>query len=223
MIVTLAGFVGCNFLGLEESDETTPSGANVFQMVTGQDTEDDRQHWNTLFNTRAYVFGKEPSVFLRDYVHQLPIGRALDIAMGEGQNAVYLAKKGFTVDGVDFSEVAIRKARRLARENRVQINTINADLNHYQIRPDSYDVILNIDYLQRNLVSQIKRGLKKGGVVLFQSYTVEQLKNAGGKELRRDYLLEKGELQELFKDLKIIYFVETNDGKDAWAKLVAKK
>jgi GMP synthase (glutamine-hydrolysing) B subunit len=75
-----------------------------------------------------------------------------------------------------------------------------ADLNHYTIRPESYDVIVNINYLQRSLIPQIKRGLKKGGVVVYENWTVEQLKNTLEQHLRRDYLLEKGELRELFKD-----------------------
>lgn len=205
------------------ADEVSPQGSNAYQIVTGDDSEDDRRRWDKLYNTRNYVFGKEPASFLRDHIDRLPVGRALDIAMGEGRNAVYLAKKGFQVDGVDISEVALQKARRLARENQVSINTINADLNTYAIRPDSYLVIVNIDYLQRSLIAQIKRGLKKGGLVVYENYTVEQLKNAQGQQMRRDYLLEKGELRQLFKDFEILVYRETNDGKDARASLIARK
>ena len=107
----------------------------------------------------------------------LPTGKVLDIAMAEGRNAVFLAKKGYQVEGVDYSEVALRKAKLLARENRVEVGTINADLTTYQIKPDTYDVILNIDYLQRSLIAGIKKGLHKGGVVVFENDTVDQLKN----------------------------------------------
>jgi tellurite methyltransferase len=205
------------------ADETKPNGSSSYQLVTGDDSEDDRRHWDTLFNTGVYVFGKEPAPFLRDHISLLPVGRALDIAMGEGRNAVYLAKKGFQVEGVDYSEVAIRKAKRLARENHVSINSINADLNHYQIKPDHYDVIVNIDYLQRNLIPQIRRGLKRGGVVVFENATLEQLKNPNRQELSREELLGKGELKELFKDFQILKYTEVNDGKDAKASLVARK
>ena len=200
-----------------------PKGANAYQMVTGEDTEDDRQRWDTLFSTGVYVFGKEPAAFLKENVALLPLGRALDIAMGEGRNAVFLAKKGFSVDGVDISEVALRKAKKLARDNSTTINAFYADLNTYTIKPESYDVILNIDYLQRSLVSQIKKGLKKGGMVVYESLTVDQLKNAGGKALRRDYLLDKGELKQLFSDLEIVVYREHNDGKEARAQLIARK
>ncbi len=208
---------------MRADNETRPSGSNVYQMVTGDDSEEDRRHWDRLFNTGAYIFGKEPAAFVKDNVSKLPMGRVLDIAMSEGRNAVFMAKKGYSVDGVDYSEVAIRKAKRLARENHVSINTINADLNTYTIKPETYDVILNIDFLLRSLVPQIKRGLKRGGVVVFENHTVDQLQNAKGQQIRRDFLLEKGELRELFKDFKILVYRETNDGKNAWASLIAQK
>lgn len=153
----------------------------------------------------------------------LPVGRALDIAMGEGRNAVFLAKKGFVVEGVDLSEVAIRKAKRLAKENKVEILTIAADLNTYQIKPETYEVILNIQYLQRSLVPQIKRGLKRGGVVVFENQTLDQLSLPNSSGVRRDYLLRAGELKELFKEFKILHYSEKNDGKQAVARLVAMK
>jgi tellurite methyltransferase len=209
--------------GATHSDEIRPSGATTWQLITGDDTEDDRRQWDQIYSTRDYVFGKEPAEFLKTHIDRLPVGKALDIAMGEGRNAVYLAKKGFQVDGVDLSEVALKKARRLARENHVSINTINADLNTYTIKPESYDVILNIDYLQRSLIPQIIRGLRHGGVVVYENYTVKQLENTGGKALQRNFLLDEGELPKLFKDFKVLIFRETNDGKDARASLMAQK
>ncbi len=169
------------------------------------------------------MFGKEPAEILRRHVDILPVGRALDIAMGEGRNAVFLAKKGFAVDGVDISEVAIRKANRLAKENHVDISSINADLNTYQIKPETYEVILNIQYLQRTLISQIKRGLKRGGVVVFENQTLDQLKLPNSAGIPRDYLLAPGELKSLFQDFKILFYSEKNDGKQAVAQLIAIK
>jgi 2-polyprenyl-3-methyl-5-hydroxy-6-metoxy-1,4-benzoquinol methylase len=205
------------------ADEIKPTGANAYQMVTGDDSEDDRRHWDKLYNTRTYVFGKEPASFLKEYAHLLHGGRSLDIAMGEGRNAVYLAKKGYTVDGIDISEVALRKAKRLARENGVGITTVIADLTNYQIKPESYNVILNVDYYQKSLIPQIKKGLKRKGIVIYENHTMDQLSNLKGQHIRRDYLLNKGELKDLFKDFEILVYRETNDGKDAKASLIARK
>jgi tellurite methyltransferase len=214
---------GCDS-GHTHTDEIQPSGATTsWQMITGDDSEDDRKQCDSIYSTQVYIFGTEPAEFLKDHINRLPQGRALDIAMGEGRNAVYLAKKGFIVDGVDISEVGLKKARLLARNNHVMINTIDADLNTYTIKPESYDVILNIDYLQKSLIPEIKKGLKHGGVVVFENYTVRQLENTGGKAIPKNFLLEEGELPKLFKEFKVLVFRETNDGKDARASLIAQK
>lgn len=217
------GLSGMNTGSVCLADEVKPSGANAYQMVTGDDSEDDRVHWDKLYNTRAYVYGKEPAPFLRQYFPMLHGSRVLDVAMGEGRNAVFLAKNGFSVEGVDISEVAIRKAKRLARENHVAITPIIADLNNYRIKPDTYHVILNFDYLQRNLIPQVKKGLKRKGIIVYENYTVEQLTNFGGQNIRRDYLLNKGELKALFQDFEILVYRESNDGTNAKVSLIARK
>ncbi|MBI3534120.1 MAG: methyltransferase domain-containing protein [Deltaproteobacteria bacterium] len=207
------------------SDETRSKGKTEYQMVTGDDSEEDRSQWDKKYKTKTYIFGKEPALFLKEHVHLLPVGKALDIAMGEGRNAIYLAKKGFIVEGVDISEVALQKAKMLARDNNVtsKLLVINADLNTYTIKSDYYEVIIDFYYLQRSLFPQIKKGLKKGGIVVFETYTEEQLKNKEGQRIPKDYLLKIGELREAFKDFEILVYRETNNGKEAIASLVARK
>jgi tellurite methyltransferase len=205
------------------SDEIRPLGVNAYQMVTGNDSEEDRRHWDKLFNTKDYVYGKEPSAFLKENLPLLPMGKVLDLAMSEGRNAVFMARKGYSVEGVDLSEVATRKAKRLARENKVSITTVIADLMSYTITPDFYEVILNFDYLQRSLIPQIKAGLKRGGVVICEQYLTDQRLNGDGRYVLRDYLLRKGELKEFFKDFEILYYQESNDGREARARLIARK
>ncbi len=216
LAVLATGWAGCKSRPATEQ--------TVFQKVTGDDPEEDRRQWDLLFNTQEYVFGKEAAAFVKLSLPSIPVGKALDIAMGEGRNAVYLAKKGFQVTGVDLSEVAIRKAKLLAREQGVQIGTVMADLQQYQIRPESYDLILNIQYLQRSLIPQIKAGLKRGGYVVFENPTVEELARNPGRNLRRDFLLEKGELRRLFSDLEIIEYSEApGESGEIVARLVARR
>lgn len=219
--IALLSFVGCDVIKSEvfpHVDEILPLGTNTYQKVTGDDLEEDRKHWDKLYNTGAYVFGKEPAFFLRRNIHLLPLGRALDIAMGEGRNAVFLAKNGFQVDGVDISEVALRKARRLGRESHISITTVQADLSNYFIKPDTYNVIINFDYLQRTLIPKIKRGLKKGGVVIYENNILDQMTNSRRQHFNQDDLLKKGELKELFKDFDILVYEESNK-----ASLIARK
>ena len=166
---------------------------NAFQTVTGEDTDTERERWNAKYSTTTYVFGKQPDAFLRNNINLLPKGRALIYPMEEGRNAVFLAKKGLAVESIDFSDVAIQKAKRLAKENGVYFETINADLTSYRIHPDTYDVIVCMGFHRDRLIGEIKRGLKRNGMVVYEAYTVDQTKNPDAPETRRDYLLKPGD------------------------------
>lgn len=197
---------------------------SLFQKITGDDPEDDKNQWDLLFSTQDYVYGKNPARFLREKIDQIPVGKALDLAMGEGRNAVFLAKKGFAVEGVDISEVAVHKAKVLARENGTEIKTQVADLNTYSISPNTYSLIVNIQYLQRSLVPQIKVGLKSGGYLIYENPTTDELKRQPLRALRRDLLLAPQELRKLFSEFQILEYSEgPNENGQIVARLLAKK
>ena len=221
----LVALGACSFFSHSaHAGESMKNKTTTMMELTGdEDFADDQAAWDKTYQRKEFVYGKEPAAFLVRVIDQLPKGLALDIASGEGRNAVYLAKKGLKVEAVDISAVGLRKAQQLAAENNVRVKTINADLNKYQIRPEHYSVILNFYYLQRNLIPQIRMGLKHGGVVVFESNTMEQLKNPGGSEMEKSFLLNPGELKQAFADFQILHYSETNDGKNAVASLVARR
>ena len=186
--------------------------------------EQDKMFWDKRYETEAYIFGKEPVEFLREHIDLLPRGKALDIAMGEGRNAVFLAKNGFDVDGCDISEIAIRKAQELAKENNVKIHAFVEDLETYKLPKEAYDVIACFYYLQRDLVPQMKEALKPGGMIIYETYTIENWDRGLEGPKNKDYLLKSNELLNLFKDLKIIYYRElVLNNKKAIASLIVKK
>src|SRR3989339_648391 len=186
--------------------------------------EKDKIFWDKKYETEAYIFGKEPVEFLREHIDILPGGKALDIAMGEGRNAVFLAKNGFDVDGCDISETAIKKAQELAKENSVNINAFVADLETYKLPENTYDVIACFYYLQRDLIPQIKQALKPGGMIIYETYTIENWERGLEGPKNKDYLLKSNELLNFFRDLKIIYYRElVLNNKKAIPSLIAKK
>lgn len=187
----------------------------------------DQRRWDSRFRGKEFAFGKEPNPFLKKHIHLLPKGKALDIASGEGRNAVFLAQHGFDVDAVDISEMGLKKSIKLARERGVKINPILVDLDQYQIEKGRYDLIANFYFLRRSLIPKIKKGLKKGGRVIFETYTLEQrdLGTGGPKQAR--YFLKPNELLWLFKDFRILLYREgifqEGGRKKAVASLVAEK
>ncbi len=166
----------------------------------------------------------KPAKFLTDNIDLLPRGKALDIAMGSGQNAVYLAGKGFEVEGVDISPQAVADTLILARKQGVKIDAKVADLEaDYIIKKAHYDVIICFHYLQRSLFPQIKEGLKPGGMVVYETFIVDQAR-LFGKPRNPDFLLKHNELLNLFRDLRCLRYREgVIDGKQAIASIVAEK
>jgi 2-polyprenyl-3-methyl-5-hydroxy-6-metoxy-1,4-benzoquinol methylase len=181
----------------------------------------DQERWDAKYAQEEYVFGKEPIAFLKEHVHLLPKGKALDLAMGEGRNGVFLATQGFQVIGVDISEKGLAKARKLAQEQKVGIETRVVDLEQARLEPNVYDVVLCLYYLQRDLVPQIKGALKSGGMVVMETYNLDHLKY--NPKFRKEYLLQPNELLDLFKDFTIIRYQAYDDGKAAYSSLIARK
>ncbi len=149
----------------------------------------------------------KPSQFLVENLELLPKGQALDVAMGSGWNAVYLATMGFEAEGIDISQEAVSNALELARKSGVNLKARVADLeDNYHIERGGYDVIICFNYLHRPLIPQIKEGLRTGGVVVYETFTVEQAQF--GKPNNPDYLLEHNELLDMFRDLRCLRYRE---------------
>jgi tellurite methyltransferase len=187
----------------------------------------DQRRWDERFGREEFALGKKANPFLKRNLSLLQKGRALDIATGEGRNAVFLAQHGFDVDAVDISKVGLRKAKELAKEMGVKINTFHADLDTYQMKQEEYDLIINFYFLKRNLIPKIKRGLKKGGRVAFETYILEHrnLANHGPKQAK--YFLKPNELLKLFYGFRILRYREgifkEGGKKKAIASLIAEK
>jgi tellurite methyltransferase len=172
---------------------------------------------------KEYEENPSPAQFLVENLDLLPKGRVLDIAMGSGRNAVFMAKMGFHVEGVDISEEEINKALLQAQQNNVYIQTEIADLEkRYRIIPDAYDVIICFNYLQRSLVTQIKTGLKMGGMIVYETFIIDQ--RQFGHPRNPDYLLKYNELLNMFREFRCLRYREgIIENHKAIASLVAQK
>lgn len=182
-----------------------------------KDTWDERYHAETA--------APESASLLRDYSFLLTGGKALDVAMGPGHNAVFLASHGYDVEGVDISPVAVSRARELAAKSGVPINAVEADLSNYSVPEQSFDLIINFYYLDRELIPQLKKGLIKNGLIFFETYTIGQ--RQFGKPSNPDYLLRPNELLLAFLDFFIIFYHERiiveSTAPKAIASLIAQK
>jgi SAM-dependent methyltransferase len=182
----------------------------------------DKEKWDKRYAEISAERG--PASLLIENAHLLPGGKALDVAMGTGNNAFFLAGRGYEVTGVDISTVAVARVRERAEESGLLIQAVEADLNQFPIGENTYDLIINFYYLDRTLIPSLKTALKINGIIFFETYTTEQRQFGGPSN--PDYLLKPDELLLSFLDFFIIFYHERIiPGKEprAVASLIAQK
>ena len=166
----------------------------------------DKEKWENKYSQENHVADRKPCTWLSENAHSLPgHGQALELAMGEGRNAVFVAGLGYDVTGIDISEAGLNNASKLANDKNLNLKTICADLDDYNFKNTQYDLILCFYFLNRNLFPKIKTALKPGGYFLCETFTVDHSKHSG---LRREWLLEPNELLNEFSDFHIFNYRE---------------
>ena len=169
-------------------------------------SERERTDWSKRWADGDYRGRSTPSALLVEWVERLPGGRALDLACGNGRNAIYLAERGYEVDAIDIAEPALQKVREVARERGLAINTIQGDLDDHLLLIESYDLVITSFYLNRGLAPRVKDALKPGGLVLHeQHYSTDCDVSGPDTPLFR---LQPNELLRLYLDFRVRFFAE---------------
>ncbi len=169
--------------------------------------------WDERYGAAHYIYGTTPNQFLEQNFKFIPKGKVLSLAEGEGRNAVFLAKQGYSVTAVDGSLVGVEKARKLAKDNGVTVEFIHADLAEYDIGENQWDGIVSIFFpapsaLRKVLHQKVAAGLKPGGVYLVEAYTPDQLKHRTGGGTSADTMMTKESLSTELAGLKFSHLVE---------------
>ena len=181
----------------------------------------DRQKWESKYETDEYITGKEPSDWLQANAGLLAKkGKALDIAGGEGRNSVFVASKGYEVTCLDISENGLRKAQALAQEKSTMITTVHTDLDSSHLKENEYALVLCFNFLDRSLFSGIRQTLKSGGLLFYETFTLDYLKYSSFK---KEWVLEANELLQEFRGFRILRYQEVDENSKGFASLVAQK
>ena len=134
---------------------------------------------------------------------------ALDLACGAGRHAIFLAGRGMSVTAVDASRVGVELTLSRARGRGLEVDARVADLERgeFKIEEDTYDLVCNFYYLQRDLFPQLRAALKPGGLLVAAIHMVDEHPEV--KPMNPDFLLRPGELRAAFDGLEIIHYRET--------------
>ena len=160
--------------------------------------------WDERYDGEEYVYGTEPSPWLMAQAPRIhPRGRVLSLGEGEGRNAVWLARRGFSVLAVDGSSVGLAKAKRLSATRGVEITTAVADLETWAPAVGGFDAVL-LMYLhlpptvRRRVHTMAWTSLRPGGIVILEAFTPRQLANSSGGPKQADMLYEPAVLRDDF-------------------------
>ena len=206
------------------SDAKQDVGPNRLELLSGiKRSKDEKSFWDAKFSKNNYVFGKIPAKFLAQNYQFIPAqSTVLDIGMGEGRNAVFLAQKGYLVTGIDISSVAINKSRALALEYGVRINSIATSVEKY-VPEKTFDAIICFYYVDRKIVSKMLSWLRPGGIIVFESHTEKQKGVKGFEHYNIEYLLKPGELLTLFKGTQVLKYEEPLHLQEFTSSIIVKK
>jgi tellurite methyltransferase len=180
----------------------------------------NRVHQTTWEQRHRNSTPGDPEPSLIEMLPLLPRGLALDVAAGTGRNSIALARAGWRVIAADFSPAGLGALNEIARRENLPITAVVADLEEsFPSRANAFEVILNVSYLDRALIPQLKAALRPGGVILFDTFLIDEA-DAGGHLRDPRFALDHYELRALLDDLELIRYREGlvvyPSGRRAW-------
>ena len=203
-----------------------PISGSRFQQLSGvKVSQDSKTQWDQRYSRPTFIFGKSPAQFLAENYQYIPYeGTVLDMGMGEGRNAVFLAQKGYKVTGVDLSSIAVKKSYLLAQEFGVKIKGVVASLKDYKINPGSFDAIICFYWVDRGMVDKIKTWLKPGGILIYEAHNLkEKTRDPAKRNEPAEHFLREQELIRLFPGMRILKFEEPLHEKEFRSSIILMK
>jgi SAM-dependent methyltransferase len=183
--------------------------------------------FDRTYSSAAPRFNAEPNALLAETVRNLKPGRALDVHMGQGRNAIFLASKGWDVTGFDFSAEGIRVARDAAKKAGVAVTALVQRHEDFEFGRAQWDLVV-MTYtwvpLRGQYIARIIESLKPGGLIVFEHFMDES-----GSENAAPWLPRPNDLFQVFGSLRILRYEDVRAGADwSWrperiARLVAGK
>lgn len=142
----------------------------AFRCPAQDALESERQAYDRIYSSEPETFSVEPNAFLVRMMSDRRPGNALDVGMGQGRNAIWLAEHGWNVTGFDISPVAIQLARREAERRRVRIDVSVTPYERFNWGKDKWDLIVFSYFFPQAVLAQVWDSLRPGGLILIEGF-----------------------------------------------------
>jgi len=209
-----------------QADETVSVLGRLLDECTEVRNEAQRAGFNRLYRTETQTrFTTEPSAFLAAMIKRMKPGKALDVAMGQGRNAVFLATQGWDVTGYDIAEEGLKVAQENARRAGVRLTTAHAGWDDFDHGRQQWDLIAFIytdaPVMDPKFIARIQTALKPGGYVLFdRPYRNLESPEPFWREKEHD---KPNALPKAWNDLQLVFYEDTNGVGDWQQTAVARQ
>jgi SAM-dependent methyltransferase len=170
----------------------------------GQQLEIER--WNRILTAPTPTFNTQPNAFLVEMTRRLTPGKALDVGMGQGRNALYLAQMGWEVTGFDPADQAVAAAQDQARRQGVKLTTLVLRDDQFDFGTEQWDLIVLSYVGVRRVVSRVYEALRPGGFVVVEGFHRDAAKTAA---IGGGVVFDTNELLHLFDRLRIVRYEDS--------------
>ena len=179
------------------------------QRLTSTAT-DEGAFWSERYRAGT-GFNLKPNRLLVEAVKEVKPGLALDVGMGQGRNALYLAQQGWEVTGIDLAEEGIRQAREQAQAQGLKLNALLQSWDDYDFGKDRWDLIALIYVGARDFADKAVKALKPGGLLVIEAFHRDAARN---RSIGGGVVFETDELKKLFPSLRVLRYEEPEDTGD---------
>jgi SAM-dependent methyltransferase len=184
------------------------SPAEIEQQIRTVEQQGRRlevERWNAILTAEKPRFNTQPNSFLVEIVRGRKTGTALDVGMGQGRNAIWLAQQGWKVTGFDPAAKAVALALENASKAGVTLTTEVTGVEDFQFGESRWDLIVLSYVGARGIHDKVQRALRPGGIVVLEAFHRDA---ARGRSIGSGVVFDSGELPALFRDLRIVRYEE---------------
>jgi SAM-dependent methyltransferase len=177
------------------------------QIIVNEGQRLEVERWNRILTSPTAAFNRRPNDFLARMAQGRTPGKALDVGMGQGRNAIFLAQQGWTVTGFDPADKAVAVATDEAKRLGVPLTALVVDDEHFDFGRDRWDLIV-LSYVRvRGLAARLYDSLKPGGIVVVEAFHRDATKDApiGGA-----VVFDTNELLKLFERFRVLQYEDTD-------------
>jgi SAM-dependent methyltransferase len=173
------------------------------QVIIQQGERLEVERWNRILTAPSPTFNTKPNAFLVQVTQGRTPGKALDVGMGQGRNAIYLAQQGWAVTGFDPADKAVAAAQAEAKRLGVPLTALTVADEQFQFGREQWDLIVLSYVGLRHLTGRLYESLKPGGLVVVEGFHRDATK---GASIGGGVVFDTNELLKLFDRFRILHY-----------------